>query len=171
MPRPPEDELEVCGLHLIGIAEGGVETNIRVPELKLMFDFGMAPRGALNFGRVLVSHGHNDHIAGIHYYISQRKMMGLPPGIIHVPAEIVAPLETLLGAWSQIENFEYEYELRPAKPGDRCEVGRGLTATAIRTVHRIPSLARVLGRRARRAARAGHADHPRCRDAAVVRDG
>lgn len=150
MPRPPEHKLEVGGLHLLGIAEGGVETCIRVPELKLMFDFGMIPHGALSTHRVLVSHGHNDHLGGIHYYLSQRKMMKTPSAIIHVPAEIIAPLETLLGAWSQIEGFEYEYELRPAKPGDRCEVGRDLTATAIRTQHRIPSLAWAIERTTRR---------------------
>ncbi|PRP94773.1 MBL fold metallo-hydrolase [Enhygromyxa salina] len=146
MTRPPEDKLEVCNLHLVGISQGGVETNIRVPELKLMFDLGMVPHGALNVNRVLVSHGHNDHLAGIHYYISQRKMMGLRPAILHVPEEIVAPLNTVLGAWSQIEGFEYEYELRPAKPGERFKIGRDLTATAIRTVHRVPSLAWAIER-------------------------
>jgi ribonuclease Z len=150
MTRPPDDTLEVAGLHVVGITQGGVETNIRVPELKLMFDLGMVPPGALRFNRVLVSHGHNDHLAGIHYYISQRKMMRAPPAILHVPAEIAAPLETVLGAWSQIENFEYEYELRPAEPGDRCEVGRDLMATAIRTTHRIPSLAWAIERTTRR---------------------
>lgn len=150
MPRPPEDELEVGGLHVTGIAEGGVETNIRVPELKLMFDFGMTPRAALNFRRVLVSHGHNDHLGGIHYYLSQRRMMKCPPAIIHVPAEIVAPLQTLLGAWSEIEGFAYEYELHAAEPGDRFEVGQGLTATAIRTQHRVPSLAWAIERTTQR---------------------
>ncbi|KIG17073.1 Metal-dependent hydrolase of the beta-lactamase superfamily III [Enhygromyxa salina] len=150
MTRPPEDTLEVCGLHVVGISQGGVETNIRVPELKLMFDLGMIPHGALRFNRVLASHGHNDHLAGIHYYISQRKMMSLRPAIIHVPEEIAEPLETVLGAWSQIEGFEYEYELRPTKPGDRCSVGRDLTATAIRTKHRVPSLAWAIERTTRK---------------------
>lgn len=150
MPRPPEDDLEIGGMHLMGIAEGGVETNIRVPELKLMFDVGMIPRAALSFHRVLVSHGHADHLGGIHYYLSQRRMMKMPPAIIHVPAEIVAPLETLLGAWSQIEGYAYNYELLPTQPGDRCDVGRDLTATAIRTQHRVPSLAWVIERTTRR---------------------
>jgi ribonuclease Z len=150
MPRPPEDELLLSGLRLQGIAEGGVETNLRVPELKLMFDFGMCPPQALGFRRALVSHGHADHLGGIHYYISQRGMMKLPPAVIHLPAEIAGPVEAMLQTWSKIEGFDYHYELRPAEPGVRYEVGRKLTATAIRTHHRVPSLAWVIERTTRR---------------------
>lgn len=150
MPRPPEHELEVAGLHVTGIAEGGVETNIRVPELKLMFDIGMCPPTALRFGRLLVSHGHADHLAGLHYYISQRGMMKLPPPIIHLPVEIVPMIEDILGAWARIEGFEYRYELRPAEPGGSYDVGPGLTGRAIRTKHRVPSLAWVIERTTQR---------------------
>lgn len=150
MPRPREDELEVAGLHLTGIAEGGVETNIRVPELKLMFDIGMCPPSALKFRRLLVSHGHADHLGGIHYYISQRGMMKLPPPIIHLPAEIAPAVEEILGAWAKIEGFEYRYELRPAVPGGAYDLGRGLTGRPIRSDHRVPSLAWVIERTTRR---------------------
>ncbi len=150
MPRPREDELEVAALHLTGIAEGGVETNLRVPELKLMFDIGMCPPGALRFRRLLVSHGHADHLGGLHYYISQRGMMKLPPPIIHLPAEIAPIIEDILGAWAKIEGFEYRYELRPAVPGGVYELGRGLTGRAIRTNHRVPSLAWVIERTTQR---------------------
>lgn len=151
MPRPREDELELPhGVHLHGIAEGGVETNLRVPELKLMFDFGMCPSTALPFRRVLVSHGHADHLGGVHYFISQRGMMNLPPAIIHLPEEIVEPVEQLLQTWSRIEGFDYKYELCPARPGERYEVGRNLTAIPIRTRHRVPSLAWVIERTTRR---------------------
>jgi ribonuclease Z len=150
VPRPPEDELEVAGMHLVGIAEGGVETNLRIPELKLMFDIGMCPPRALKFRRLLVSHGHADHLGGLHYFISQRGMMKLAPPIIHLPAEIAPIIEEILGAWARIEGFEYRYELRPAEPGGRYEVGRDLHARAIRTQHRVPSLAWVVERTTRR---------------------
>ena len=144
MPRPREDELEVAGLTISGIAEGGVETNIRVPELKLMFDIGMCPPGALRFRHLLVSHGHADHLGGLHYFISQRGMMKLPPPIIHLPAEIAPIMEEILAAWARVEGFEYRFELRPAEPGGVYELGRGLRAHAIRTDHRVPSLAWVI---------------------------
>lgn len=146
MPRSREDQLEVAGLSVTGIAEGGVETNVRVPELKLMFDIGMCPPGALKFRRLLVTHGHADHLGGLHYYISQRGMMKLPGPIIHLPIEIVPIVEEILAAWSRIEGFKYNYELRPAEPGGRYELGRGLAARAIRTDHRVPSLAWMIER-------------------------
>ena len=146
MPRSREDQLEVAGLSVTGIAEGGVETNVRVPELKLMFDIGMCPPGALKFRRLLVTHGHADHLGGLHYYISQRGMMKLPGPIIHLPIEIAPIVEEILAAWSRIEGFKYNYELRPAEPGGRYEIGRGLVARAIRTDHRVPSLAWLIER-------------------------
>lgn len=146
MPRSREDQLEVAGLSITGIAEGGVETNVRVPELKLMFDIGMCPPGALKFGRLLVTHGHADHLGGLHYYISQRGMMKLPAPVIHVPIEIAPIVEEILAAWSRIEGFEYRYELHAAEPGGRYELGRGLVARAIRTDHRVPSLAWLIER-------------------------
>jgi ribonuclease Z len=146
MPRPREDQLELAGLSIQGIAEGGVETNLRVPQLKLMFDIGMCPPGALKFGHLLVSHGHADHLGGLHYYISQRGMMKLSPPIIYLPAEIAPIIEEILGAWARIEGFEYRYELRPALPGGVFELGRGLRARAIRTDHRVTSLAWLIER-------------------------
>ena len=150
MPRPREDEVEVGSLHVQGIAEGGVETNLRVPELKLMFDIGMCPPKALGFRRLVVSHGHGDHFGGIHYFLSQRGMMKLPPAKIFLPEELVEPLEELLAVWSKIEGFEYAYELFPAKPGGRYAISKNLTGVAIRSQHRIPSLAWVIERRSRR---------------------
>lgn len=150
MPRPREDALEVGGLTIAGIAEGGVETNLRIPQLKLMFDIGMCPPGALKFRHVLVSHGHADHLGGLHYYISQRGMMKLPPPIIHLPIEIAPIIEEILGAWSRIEGFDYRYELRPAAPGGAYDLGNGMTARAIRTSHRVPSLAWLIERTTRR---------------------
>jgi ribonuclease Z len=150
MPRSSEDRVEVGGFHIEGIAEGGVETNLRVPELKLMFDLGMCPATALPFGQVLVSHGHADHLGGLHYFISQRGMMKLPAARVHLPAEIRDPVEQLLGIWQRIEDFKYQFELHPAEPGGRRDVGRDLVATPIRTTHRVPSLAWLIERKTRR---------------------
>lgn len=152
LPRPREDEVQVAGLRILGIAEGGVETNLRVPELKLMFDIGMCPPGALKYQHVMVSHGHADHLAGLHYFISQRGMMKLPPPILHVPEEIVDPLTRILTAWSEIEGFPLQYELRGATPGERVTINKELTALPLRTRHRVPSLGWVIERTTRRLA-------------------
>lgn len=147
MPRPREDELVVSGLRLVGVTEGGVETNLRVPELGVMFDIGMCPPKALGFDRLLISHGHADHLGGIHYYLSQRGMRKQKVPTIAAPKALAPQLEQMLELWSAVEGFDYRYDLRPAGPGDRVELGRGLTAIAVPTVHRVPSLAWVIERR------------------------
>jgi|JI6StandDraft_1071083.scaffolds.fasta_scaffold02344_6 ribonuclease Z len=135
------DELRVGGLTLTGITRGGVETCLMVPELSLMFDVGMCPPGALAYPTILVSHGHADHLGGLTYLISQHGLMSSPPPVIHMPEEIVAPMRQILAGWSQIEGFELQFDLHGHAPGTRATVGRNLSALALRTSHRVPSLA------------------------------
>lgn len=140
-------ELCVGGLTLKGVASGGVETSILVPELKLMFDVGRALPGAQSVGRVLASHGHADHLGGLHYYVSQRHLhRGNSTPIVHVPAEIEDPLQRIFAAWREIEGFDLEVDIRPVRPGDTFSVGNGFEATGLRTVHRVPSLAYLVER-------------------------
>jgi ribonuclease Z len=150
MPRPREHTIEAGGLTLVGVAEGGIETNIRVPDLRLQFDIGMCPPGALPIKQLLVSHGHADHLGGLHYWLSQRGMMKMPPPSIHMPAEICEPVERMLKVWAEIEGFTYRYDLQPALPGQARALGRNLTAIPIRTSHRVPSLAWVIERTSKR---------------------
>ncbi|HFE45273.1 MAG TPA: hypothetical protein ENJ18_07225, partial [Nannocystis exedens] len=135
------DELKVGGLTLKGIARGGVETCLMVPELGLMFDIGMVPAGALRYGTVLVSHGHADHLGGVAYLLAQRRMQRLPPLTLHVPEELIAPLQAIFAAWGSISNRVLEVELHGHAPGARVDLGRGITAIAHRSIHRVPSLA------------------------------
>ncbi len=139
-------ELQVAGLTLRGRADGGVETCLMCPELKLMFDIGRCPPGALRFGRLLASHGHADHLAGLPYWVSQRHLMRQGPPVVHYPAEIDRPLRAIFAGWREIEDFPLEVELRPAAPGERFFVGKDLRVTPLRTVHRVPSLAYVIER-------------------------
>ena len=46
------------------------------------------------------------------------------------PAEMVEPLGDLITAAERLERAAYRYELVPLAPGDRVEVGRGLTMEA-----------------------------------------
>jgi len=140
------DELRVGGLTLTGITRGGVETCIMVPELSLMFDVGMCPPGALAYTTILASHGHADHLGGLTYLISQHGLMSSPPPVIHMPEEIVAPMRQILAGWSQIEGFELQFDLRGHAPGSRAALGRNLSGLALRTTHRVPSLAWVVER-------------------------
>lgn len=140
------DELRVGGITLTGITRGGVETCVMVKELGLMFDVGMCPPGALKFPTILVSHGHADHLGGLPYLVSQHGLMSSPPPVVHMPEEVVAPMQQILAAWSQIEGFTLQADLRGHAPGARVLVGRDLTALALRTSHRVASLAWVVER-------------------------
>ncbi len=144
------DELKVGGLTLQGVTRGGIETCLMVPELKLMFDIGMVPGGALGYGTILISHGHADHLGGIAYYLAQRRMTGLKTPKVHVPEEIVEPLRRIFAGWAEIAGRPLEVELFGHAPGARVELGRGLTGIARRSTHRVPSLAWVIERETRR---------------------
>jgi ribonuclease Z len=147
---PEVSELSVAGLTLRGVARGGVETCLMVPELKLMFDVGRCPPGALKYETILCSHGHQDHLGGLPYLCSQRGLMRLPPPSVHVPVEIEEPVHRILGAWSEIEGFAVQGRIHGHAPGESFEVGRDLSVTTLRTVHRVPSLAYLVERRTRR---------------------
>ncbi len=140
------DELAVGGLTLRGVSRGGVQTCLMVPELDLMFDVGGVALGQLRFAHILVSHGHQDHLGGLPYLVSQRRLAGLPAPHVHVPAEIESPLQRIFAAWSEIEDFPLAPVIVPHAPGDAVAFRRGVEATCLRSVHRVPSLAWLVAR-------------------------
>ncbi|TPV96800.1 MAG: MBL fold metallo-hydrolase [Myxococcales bacterium FL481] len=144
------EELKLDGLTLRGVSRGGVETCLMVPELGLMFDVGMCPRGAIKFDRVLVSHGHADHLGGLFYLLSQRSLMRRGAPDVYVPREILEPLQTIAAQWSAIEDFELPVRFWPCDPEQAIALGDGLEALPLRSVHRVASLAYVISRTTQR---------------------
>ncbi|MBC8072968.1 MAG: MBL fold metallo-hydrolase [Deltaproteobacteria bacterium] len=141
-----EDELRVGGLTLRGVTRGGIQTCVMVPELDLMFDVGGSVRGQQRFSTILVSHGHQDHLGGLPYLISQRGLSGLPGPAVHVPVEIAVPLTRIFESWSEIEGFALQVGLHGHAPGEVVELGASTAATCVRSVHRVPSLAWIVER-------------------------
>jgi ribonuclease Z len=145
-----EDELRVAGLTLRGVALGGIATCLMVPEIGVMFDVGARVGGQLKYDTILVSHGHQDHLGDLPYLASQRHLARLGSATVHVPEEVVTPLKRIFDAWAEIENFALEVELVGHPPGDQVTLRKGLVASCVRSVHRVPSLAWLVERRVQR---------------------
>jgi len=124
------DELRVCSLTLRGVACGGVRTCLMVPELGLMFDVAPRVHGQQRYDTILVSHGHQDHLGGLPYLVSQKHMVKGRAPAVHVPSEIVAPLRRIFDAWAEIEDFPLAVDLHGHEPGDAVPIRGGLVAVS-----------------------------------------
>jgi ribonuclease Z len=140
------DELRVAGLTLVGVTRGGIQTCLMCPELRVMFDVGGTIAGQLRHDTILVTHGHQDHLGGLPYLVSQRHLARLGPPTVHMPAEIVAPVRRIFDAWAEIEDFTLEVHLVGHAPEDVVDLGHGLTARCLRAVHRVPTLSWIVER-------------------------
>lgn len=139
-------QVQLGDLTLVGIADGGTETCLMVPELHVMFDVGMCPRAALTYDRILVSHAHADHLGGLPYLASQRGMISRGAPKVHLPAVALEPMQRIIQAWSELEGFAIKIDLQGQEHGDRVDLGKGREALALRSSHRVPSLAWVVFR-------------------------
>ena len=124
-----------------GVSVGGIYTTLQVPELDALLDVGAAPRSFCAAGRIFLSHGHADHLSGLHGLLGVRGMMRKPgPPRVFMPEEIVEPVQRSLAALSEIQRFELAIEPVGMAPGDEYALGGGLFVRAFRTHHRVPSL-------------------------------
>lgn len=135
---------------LKGVTRGGIQTCVMVPELGVMFDVGGVVPGQQKFDHILVSHGHQDHLGGLPYLLSQRQLMRQSLAKVHMPQAVLGPFTRIIEAWSEIEDFEIKVELHGHAPGDVVALRRGLTARALASVHRVSSLAWVIERTTQR---------------------
>lgn len=147
-------ELRFGDLRIEGWSRAGDDNWFRVHPPGLALDVG---RGALQLAGaqdVFLSHGHLDHALGLPFVLSQRSLHRQAYTRVFCPAETAEPLGALIAAAERLERARYNYDLVPLGPGDRVEVGRGLTMEAFATEHVVPSLGYHLWRTRRRLAAA-----------------
>lgn len=141
------DACEVAGIPLEGLATGGEATSIRVPSWGLIFDIGVCVPQTIahRYHSLLISHGHCDHAAAFIYLLGQRGMKKLEPIDVYLPVELVQPFKRLIEVWQDIEGYERHANFFPVHPGQTFSLRTGQQVTALQTVHRVPSLAYVVG--------------------------
>lgn len=127
------------GIQLTGYSEGGIRTSLIWPSLGLMFDMGNTYPGQMQHDKLLITHSHLDHFAGVPYYVSQRSLRNLSPPTIYVPVEIHAQVDKILQLYSEIEDFPYKYNLIPAALGVKIDINRQYLFAPHQTYHRVPS--------------------------------
>lgn len=145
-------ELRFGDLRIEGWSRAGDDNWFRVHPPGLALDVG---RGALQLAGaqdVFLSHGHLDHALGLPYVLSQRSLHRLAHTRVFCPEEIEEALGDFIRASEKLERARYRYDLIPLAPGDRVEVGKGLSMEAFATDHVIPSLGYHLWRGRRRLA-------------------
>ncbi|MCB1189986.1 MAG: MBL fold metallo-hydrolase [Leptospiraceae bacterium] len=122
-----------------GISEGGIRTCVIVKKFNLMFDIGYIHPERIHIPNVLLTHAHIDHIAGVPYYISQRSLRKLSPPNIYVHREIYEKLEQILKLFSELEGFDYEYNLQVVQGNETIFLNNNHNFKALLSNHRIPS--------------------------------
>ncbi len=122
-----------------GISEGGIRTSICIPRYSLLFDIGAISHEKIHMENVLVTHGHLDHAAGIPYYISQRSLQKLKAPNIYVNEEMYENTKKIIQLYSEIENFDYSYNLVSTPTNQKFALNPTTFFKAFKTTHRIPS--------------------------------
>lgn len=133
-------KMKVGQFTLEGFSIAGYETCIRVAELNVCFDLGRAPRLAVQSPVVLLSHAHQDHIAGVGYYFSNRNFRGMSTGKVILPEGIRGDVSELMRVWRKLEGYKIPYQLKGVRAGQRFKIRPRTEAMAFATDHLVPSL-------------------------------
>jgi ribonuclease Z len=139
--------LTLAGHHVEAISVGGIETCFQLPEFDVCLDIGRCPPGAELRSRVLLTHAHIDHAAGLPYYVSMRALTNMKPPQIWCPKPSHAGLSQLLQVWTTLQADADRCTLTPVEPGDEIDLGKGAYAKTFRSPHRIACIGYTLFRR------------------------
>jgi ribonuclease Z len=140
---PRQETVQVGRLTLAGYSRSTVATYLVVPELSILFDAGACSPTAAAAADAFVTHLHIDHAQALPTYASQRNMLRLAPGRIHVPAGTGAAVRAWIDGIAALQGPEggrFDYEVDELAPGDSRELRGRYRVQAFATDHFVPSL-------------------------------
>jgi ribonuclease BN (tRNA processing enzyme) len=141
---PPELQLAVGGLTLLGTSVGARATAFALPELGVALDLGRLTPILAEQPVVLLSHGHLDHLAGVLAYLNVRaRFHGDEATALFGPPEVTGPLRQALALMPGMESVRKRSRLenivRDADPAVEVEL-RGGRARPFPVDHGVPTL-------------------------------
>jgi len=129
-----------AGIEIEGVSIAGHESFYKLPGFRTLLEFGRAPDDVVGYANVCVTHGHLDHMAGLAHHASRRRLGGLPPARVLVPAAAADDVAAWLAASERLENVDYGVELVAAAPGDRVRLRNDLELRVLPGRHRVPTV-------------------------------
>jgi ribonuclease Z len=126
-------------MELRGGSVAGIQTCIEVPGLGLLLDIGVCSSSAVNQPRVLVSHGHLDHIGAIAQHAARRALMKMGESTYFLPRSIAHHAEDLFRAAGALDGQSIPRRLVPLEPGEDVPLGGQWRLRPFPTWHRVPS--------------------------------
>lgn len=142
-------KLQIEGWTVIGESVGSVGTCLAIPELKLCFDMGITPRTAdmTKYGTVLISHGHCDHIGGLHFHARLRLCKKLPKPTYILPSECIADFNEMYRSVQNLDgdmNTSLDYVIVPANEHLNYELKKSYRLSCFTMTHVIPAYGYVI---------------------------
>jgi len=140
---PPELQLAVGGLTVLGTSVGARATAFALPDLGVALDLGRLTPILAAQPVVLLSHGHLDHLAGVLAYLNVRaRFHEGEPTAVFGPPEVMKPLRQALAVMPGMESVRKRMRLddllRDADPAVEVKV-RGGRARPFPVDHSVPT--------------------------------
>ncbi|KAL4223516.1 hypothetical protein ACF0H5_016987 [Mactra antiquata] len=124
----------------------GIETTVVVKKpsdgFSCCFDMGYACRHNIPCDKVMISHGHMDHISAVPQHIKKRELSSLKPASYYVPPHLVDNLLKVCSGFDGLsENTKglKDPNIIGVKAGEEINLSRGYFAIPFPTVHRVSS--------------------------------
>lgn len=127
-----------------GYSIAGQCTSIFYNNAKICFDIAQGLPFQLNAQLYCLSHLHADHGSGLNYLLSQRSLYRLPKVSVLLPERHCDKMENILQQWQSIEEFQYQYELVPVRPGMIYDHSEHYKVGCFQTTHRIDSVGYIV---------------------------